>query len=308
MNSRSRHLTTAACVGIALAASAFAATSASAAFHLMKVSEVFPGTAANAGDDAFIELQMFDAGQNQVAGHKVDYYTQTGTLLGSSTLTANVANGETQRTVLLGDTLAAGSPDTVNQFLGDALFPGTAGGGAVCFPDASPVDCVSFGNFTGAAMLPGASGTPIAAAGIPAGSSISRSITPNCATLLEPADDTDNSAADFTVTTPSPRNNSVTPTEVACTIGPDPDTDPPETTLTKTPPNRLRRSKAVFRFSSDEEGVTFECKIDKKPFKPCTSPRKVKRLREGRHAFKVRATDAAGNVDTTPARDRYKVV
>jgi hypothetical protein len=43
-----------------------------------------------------------------------------------------------------------------------------------------------------------------------------RSIAAGCPTALEPGDDTDNSAADFAVTTPNPRPNSVTPMETAC--------------------------------------------------------------------------------------------
>lgn len=276
---------------------------AGASFHLTKVSEVFTGTGPT-GDDAFIELQMFEAGQNLVGGHKVDYYTQTGTLLGSYTIASDVANGDNQRTILIGDTAAAGSPDFVNPTLGDALYPGTAAGGAVCFPDAQPVDCMSFGNFTGAALLPGETGSPAAPAGIPSGTSLSRSIAPGCATLLEPSDDTDNSATDFTVGTPSPRNNSVTPTEVPCVGG---DTDPPETTITRSPKNKIHRKSAVYRFTSDEQDVTYECKVDRKPFKSCTSPKRIKRLADGRHSFKVRATDAAGNVDTSAARDRFRV-
>ncbi len=87
-----------------------------------------------------------------------------------------------------------------------------------------------------------------------------------------------------------------------------PDTDPPETTITKHPPNRFDRSKARFKFVSDEAGTTFECKIDRKPFQTCTSPKTVKRLDDGKHKFKVRAIDAAGNVDPTPAKDRFRVV
>ncbi len=54
--------------------------------------------------------------------------------------------------------------------------------------------------------------------------------------------------------------------------------------------------------------MTFECKIDKKPFKPCTPPKTVKNLDEGKHKFKVRAIDAAGNVDPSAAKDKFKVV
>jgi hypothetical protein len=86
------------------------------------------------------------------------------------------------------------------------------------------------------------------------------------------------------------------------------DTDPPATTITKHPPNRLDGTKAKFKFTSDEAGATFECKSDRKPFKSCTSPNVIKRLDEGKHKFEVRATDSAGNVDDTPAKDKFKVV
>ena len=65
---------------------------------------------------------------------------------------------------------------------------------------------------------------------------------------------------------------------------------------------------ATFDFSSADGTATFECKLDKKRFKTCTSPKKVKRLKKGKHKFKVRAIDFVGNVDPTPAKDKFKVV
>ena len=41
---------------------------------------------------------------------------------------------------------------------------------------------------------------------------------------------------------------------------------------------------------------------------PCTSPKKVKHLDEDKHKLKVRAVNAAGNVDPTAAKDKFKVV
>ncbi len=84
--------------------------------------------------------------------------------------------------------------------------------------------------------------------------------------------------------------------------------DPPQTKITKGAPTKTEKTKVRFRFSSDEPGSTFECKSDKEPYKPCASPRTVKRLDEGKHKFKVRAVDAAGNVDPSPAKDKFKVV
>ena len=86
------------------------------------------------------------------------------------------------------------------------------------------------------------------------------------------------------------------------------DCTPPETTITKGAPSKTDKSKVKFKFTSSESASTFECKLDKKKFKPCTSPRTVKNLDEGKHRFKVRAIDAAGNVDPSPAKDKFKVV
>jgi hypothetical protein len=81
----------------------------------------------------------------------------------------------------------------------------------------------------------------------------------------------------------------------------------PETYIDAGPRRRTHSKKATFRFSSDDPSATFECKRDAKPAKPCTSPLKLKRLKKGRHVLAVRATDAAGNADPTPATYRWKV-
>jgi hypothetical protein len=62
-----------------------------------------------------------------------------------------------------------------------------------------------------------------------------------------------------------------------------------------------RARKATFTFRSDEPGSKFRCKLDRRPFKACSSPKTYKHLRSGRHTFKVAAVDAAGNIDRTPA-------
>ena len=55
-------------------------------------------------------------------------------------------------------------------------------------------------------------------------------------------------------------------------------------------------------FESDEEDATFECKVGKDKFKACASPFKVKNLAKGKTKVQIRAIDAAGNVDETPAK------
>ena len=276
----------------------FAAPSANAAFHLMKVSEVFPGTNGDV-NTAFIELQMFEAGQNKVAGHKVDYYTANGTLLGSYTIAADVPNGESQRKILIGDTAASGTPDFTVDQLGDALHAAAAGG-AVCFPDASPVDCVSWGNFTG--TLPGSAGAPLAGA-ITDGMSITRSIARGCPNLLEASDDTDDSISDFVQTAPNPENNTVAPATACGSTG----VDTIDTEIDKGPTGKIEKDKAKFRFSATLPGATFECKLDKSKYRSCESPKTYKNLDDGKHKFKVRATDTMGNRDRSPAKASFKV-
>jgi subtilisin family serine protease len=69
---------------------------------------------------------------------------------------------------------------------------------------------------------------------------------------------------------------------------------------------RQRRVKAVFRFGSNERDVTFVCKIDTGFLRFC-KPRLVKRFAVGKHVVWVKARDAAGNVDRSPAVFRFKV-
>ena len=82
---------------------------------------------------------------------------------------------------------------------------------------------------------------------------------------------------------------------------------PPETTITKQPKKKVKRGKAKFKFVSSDEGSTFECKIDKKAFKACESPASYKKLKPGKHKFRVRATNQAGNVDSTAAKAKWRV-
>jgi hypothetical protein len=90
--------------------------------------------------------------------------------------------------------------------------------------------------------------------------------------------------------------------------GPVKDKTPPETTISGGPRGKIHSRTAKFRFVSSEAGSTFQCKLDRKPFKTCRSPKKYTRLKPGRHVFKVRAIDAAGNVDPTAAKRAFTVL
>ena len=82
-------------------------------------------------------------------------------------------------------------------------------GGAVCWTDGSPPDCVAWGNFTGPlpTHVPGLRRRePGLPGGVTAGKALRRSIASGCSTFLEQAGDTDDtySAADFSEQTPNP--------------------------------------------------------------------------------------------------------
>jgi hypothetical protein len=90
-----------------------------------------------------------------------------------------------------------------------------------------------------------------------------------------------------------------------------PDTTAPDTLITTGPKPKVKtkhsHANVTFSFTSTEANTTFECRFDDADFTSCSSPLR-ERLRSGRHSFEVRAIDAAGNVDLTPATQRVRVV
>jgi hypothetical protein len=79
------------------------------------------------------------------------------------------------------------------------------------------------------------------------------------------------------------------------------DTSAPDTTLGSTPAALTNSSSASFTFTASEAGATFEARTDAAAFAAVTSPRALGPLSDGSHTFEVRARDAAGNVDASPA-------
>jgi subtilisin family serine protease len=84
----------------------------------------------------------------------------------------------------------------------------------------------------------------------------------------------------------------------------------PSTRFAKHPPKVVRTwsqtARVVFRFASDQPGVSFVCKIDRAAYRPCGA-KLVHRFAVGRHAVLVRARNAAGLSDPTPAVFRFRV-
>ncbi|MDC0526867.1 PQQ-binding-like beta-propeller repeat protein [Euryarchaeota archaeon] len=69
----------------------------------------------------------------------------------------------------------------------------------------------------------------------------------------------------------------------------------PITTINSKPANQTNSQNATFTFSSNEQGSSFECKLDEGSWNNCSSPTNYYNLSEDTHCFKVRATDESGN-------------
>ena len=178
---------------------------AQALFHLIMVTEVGAGT-STAPTAHFIELQMYSSDQRFLTGHQVAVFDASGTELAVFTFTGPVANGANQAYVLLA------TPQAETEFGVDADFPMTPvltpRGGSVCFrsADGGSIDCASWGNYSGDDA---ATGNPFSPAlGLLPGRSMARVTTGGSdAKSLDPGDDTNDSAADFADSAPSPTNN-----------------------------------------------------------------------------------------------------
>jgi hypothetical protein len=85
------------------------------------------------------------------------------------------------------------------------------------------------------------------------------------------------------------------------------DTVAPDTTITAQPPNPSNSASPSFSFTSTESGSTFQCALDGGSFSACTSPKTFSSLADGSHNFSVKATDAAGNTDQSPASYTWTV-
>ena len=90
-------------------------------------------------------------------------------------------------------------------------------------------------------------------------------------------------------------------------LTPPADNTSPDTSITSGPPATTAATTAKFAFSSSESGSTFECKRDGGAWQTCISPKGYSSLAAGAHVLLVRATDAAGNVDPTPASWNWTV-
>jgi hypothetical protein len=97
------------------------------------------------------------------------------------------------------------------------------------------------------------------------------------------------------------------PTSQDSTPPPTQDNTEPTTTIASGPSASTTATTASLTFSSNEAGSTFECKLDAGDYAACSSPKSYTDLAVGSHTFSVRATDAVGNVDASPATRQWTV-
>jgi len=207
-----RRLTRMAFAGtLAIGLTGLIASSAAASFHLTKIREVHRG-ADNA--HSYVMLQLPADGEGFLMNHYVSFRRADGQIDGDHLISTNAVNMQSQRTFLVGGSAVPGtdSPGADDQFV-DA-------DGAVCYETGGGglggLDCVSWGAFTGN-ITPISSPASSPGPALAEGQSLVRSISRGCATVLDAPDDTDNTAADFSISTPIGRNNAGTPTEKPCT-------------------------------------------------------------------------------------------
>ena len=84
------------------------------------------------------------------------------------------------------------------------------------------------------------------------------------------------------------------------------DTTPPNTQIAQGPSGTTSSTSASFSFTSEPQ-ASFDCRLDGASWSGCATPRTYSSLTDGSHTFQVRAKDAAGNVDASPASRTWTV-
>jgi hypothetical protein len=97
-------------------------------------------------------------------------------------------------------------------------------------------------------------------------------------------------------------NRDATPVSRTWTV----DTVAPDTSIVSGPSAMETTALATFDFSSTESGATFQCALDSESFATCADPVSLS-VADGSHTLAVRARDAAGNTDATPASHTWAV-
>ena len=83
---------------------------------------------------------------------------------------------------------------------------------------------------------------------------------------------------------------------------------PPNTKIKRHRVSQKRdEAKVWFRGSKGDPPYTFKCKLDKRAFKSCDSPKSYKHLDRGKHKIKVKVIDSEGEQDEAPAKWKFRI-
>ena len=81
----------------------------------------------------------------------------------------------------------------------------------------------------------------------------------------------------------------------------------PDSSFTAGPSGLTGDATPTFEFTANEVGSTFECSVNSGPWESCDTPLTLPAQTEGAHDVAVRATDAVGNLETSPATRSFTV-
>ena len=89
------------------------------------------------------------------------------------------------------------------------------------------------------------------------------------------------------------------------------DSTTPHTRITMGPAAKTAKRKAIFRFTDttgNAPGTVFLCRVDRRKWKQCASPLRLRGLRPRRYLVQVKATDPAGNAEQRGVKRSFRVV
>jgi len=262
---------------------------------------------ANGASTTEATASVTDAEGNPIPGDELQFSSsdpgeQIGpaTDNGDGTYTAQITSSKTAGTPTVTATDSSVSPAVS----GHATLTQTAGSAAQVAVSLSPTSILANASSTttATARVTDANGNPVPGAGIAFSSTDSGE---RIGAVTDNGDGTYTAQITSSTTVGSPTvtatDSSVTPSikgsaALTQTAGPTESLAPPVATLTEKPPRRTRDRTPTFRFASSESGSTFSCKVDRRPYRPCTSPDTLAKLASGKHTFIVRADGPTGNV------------
>jgi hypothetical protein len=88
------------------------------------------------------------------------------------------------------------------------------------------------------------------------------------------------------------------------------DSTAPKALITAGPGVKTLKRTAVFRFTdaTGDAGTSFTCKLDRRRWRACHAPLRLRKLGRRGHILRVKAVDGAGNRDNRGTKRRFKVI